>query len=723
MNGQDEIRTKALRRLAVIRLQYKTPKTKAAPPNYRPVQSTTQKCGTCRAYNGGRCQQYGTSVKSTYKCDTYRPDTAALREVIRTKHLPGKHDQRDHYRRSGNGQQSSASEEEQSSGAERPEKGRKRQPTKGERRSTVGRHKAAIPDPGKNLLSTQINMPPDIQAMARLFAQRIPTADLAEDGIETDSHVTAFFGLLPKSNTAEQVEQIANTTGPITITLGTVSLFTDNPGFDVVKVEADGSRLREINQRLGRLPNANNRNGYNPHMTIAYVKKGRGAAYVGDPYFNGRTITVTDLILSSRGEDGQWVQTPYPLLGNPVPKIPQQDSDIVNLTTKARAILAANTATAAPISEGFGVLKDASGEWRWVSVSSNAYRDRDREIVSEKALAEDVAYADRTKEYGPLRFWHMPGVDIGTCDYNAMHGRMLIESGTFKSKAIGERISKVAQNYQISIGFRHPPDQPDHNGVYKNIRRFERSLVPAGLAANPFTKIYVRSKDMNNAKIEALKTLLGDEAAAEVLSGAQSAQKQAEDMGVAFKDVNLNELAQSDPQAFLELALKNFDESTAEKGNTEKMGSEKVDEKEDEEDGDEEKPMPKTMKDFMDAIDQRFAAFEAKFLNAQPSATKDANTALAEASALQSQQIQQIRTDMEAKVKSLTDQLQTAVKELKELQVTPAAFEAGYRPSEAAETTKETEAEVETEKAAQSGGYDGFLSFLSGPLNGQQPPQ
>jgi len=77
------------------------------------------------------------------------------------------------------------------------------------------------------------------------------------------------------------------------------------------------------------------------------------------------------------------------------------------------------------------VFKQADGRYRWVTFSSNAFEDGDREIVSTKALADDVAHSDATGDYGPLLFWHMPQAELGACDYRALHDRMLIESGTF----------------------------------------------------------------------------------------------------------------------------------------------------------------------------------------------------------------------------------------------------------------------------------------------------
>ncbi len=141
---------------------------------------------------------------------------------------------------------------------------------------------------------------------------------------------------------------------------------------------------------------------------------------------------------------------------------------------------------------GLFVYKESDGRYRWVAFSSNAYRDRDEEIVSIKALMDDVQRADKDGNYGPLRWWHVPGVDIGTCDFNMMNGRILIESGTFKNAAIARTVKEYADKLELSLGFTHPPDEPDASGVFHRIRRFERSLCPAGRVSNRFTRLIVQ---------------------------------------------------------------------------------------------------------------------------------------------------------------------------------------------------------------------------------------
>ena len=183
------------------------------------------------------------------------------------------------------------------------------------------------------------------------------------------------------------------------------------------------------------------------------------------------------------------------------------------------------------------VVKQADGKLRWLTFSSTAYRDRDGEIVSTKALADDVARADATGDYGPLRFWHLPGVELGVCDYNALAGRILIESGTFASEEIGEAFKEQADEYEVSLGFFHPASEPDKDGVYNTIRRFERSPLPKGKASNLFTQLSVKEStmDISAEKRQALEKLVGKEKSDEMLAQAEGVQKQADAAGVAFK--------------------------------------------------------------------------------------------------------------------------------------------------------------------------------------------
>lgn len=209
--------------------------------------------------------------------------------------------------------------------------------------------------------------------------------------------------------------------------------------------------------------------------------------------------------------------------------------------------------------KSFAVFKDDTDAWRWVARTTTAYRDRDGEIITTKALDADAARMTTSGQYGPLRYWHIglpdpfnpaapwgPGLDIGTCDYSAFIGRTSIESGTFTNHAIGKAFADSAADYELSPGFFHPPDLPNAAGEYTAIRRFERSVVPTqyGRASNLFTGLTVKEHRMDDAtykaRVEAfLKDMnakgVPEQVAAGALAGMQQADKSAEQQGIAFK--------------------------------------------------------------------------------------------------------------------------------------------------------------------------------------------
>lgn len=178
-----------------------------------------------------------------------------------------------------------------------------------------------------------------------------------------------------------------------------------------------------------------------------------------------------------------------------------------------------------PQSNSFTVFKDARGQWRWLARTTTAFEDRDQEVLSLKALEADADRADADKLYGPLRWWHIgtpdsqhptapwgPGLDLGWCDFNAVSGKTLIESGTFKTEAIARWAATNADQLGLSPGFFHPRTEPDQDGVFHHIRRFERSIAPKDRVSNPFTAFAVTQhrtyKETTPVRPEQIITLL-----------------------------------------------------------------------------------------------------------------------------------------------------------------------------------------------------------------------
>lgn len=166
--------------------------------------------------------------------------------------------------------------------------------------------------------STQISLPYNLTERIKRFGRMIPDEFLAGDGRETDIHVTVKYGL--HTTNPNEVEDIIKSFGDFPITLGRVSIFEGNKGdeqrggdsFDVVKVDIDSPALMRLNKELCNLDHTDTHPKYVPHITIAYLKPGKGKQYIGMDDFKGDGFVAKSVIFSSR--DGVYTEIP---LSNP----------------------------------------------------------------------------------------------------------------------------------------------------------------------------------------------------------------------------------------------------------------------------------------------------------------------------------------------------------------------------------------------------------------------
>lgn len=192
------------------------------------------------------------------------------------------------------------------------------------------------------------------------------------------------------------------------------------------------------------------------------------------------------------------------------------------------------------------------GRWRWVAISSTAFLDREEEIVSREGISKSIARADDTKSYGPLLFWHEPGIVLGECDFQAQHDLCLIESGLWRDDEVGEAARKSVDDspgyWGISIGFL-PLAGSSHevvngrivNVVWKDLQIAERSTLPSSQAATWYSSITNKSTEdvMDERKKKQLASLLGEDLALQVLADAEEVNKNATPDAV-FKDTEPN---------------------------------------------------------------------------------------------------------------------------------------------------------------------------------------
>lgn len=99
-------------------------------------------------------------------------------------------------------------------------------------------------------------------------------------GYEKEPHITIVYGLHnDKIDREELYEKIEEVIRPIRVEVDTIGFF-ENEEYDVVKFDVPVTpELKEYRKTFMKFPNTQSFPEYHPHMTIAYVKKGKGKTY------------------------------------------------------------------------------------------------------------------------------------------------------------------------------------------------------------------------------------------------------------------------------------------------------------------------------------------------------------------------------------------------------------------------------------------------------------
>lgn len=118
-------------------------------------------------------------------------------------------------------------------------------------------------------------------------------------GREDEMHCTVLYGIHDKKATA--TKKVLKNEKPFEISLGKVSMFTNPEKFDVLKVEVIGKKLHTLHNLLrDNLEVTESYPEYKPHITIAYLKKGKCKSLVGSDEFLGTKAKVDKVVFSSR---------------------------------------------------------------------------------------------------------------------------------------------------------------------------------------------------------------------------------------------------------------------------------------------------------------------------------------------------------------------------------------------------------------------------------------
>lgn len=191
---------------------------------------------------------------------------------------------------------------------------------------------------------------------------------------------------------------------------------------------------------------------------------------------------------------------------------------------------------------GLTAFKDKHGDWRWVSVHSNRYRDREGEIFPEIAHREFVARVDATGEFPPLYLWHTPVAEIGRADQIDYADGFVVATGTFN--ALGVRAAERLAEYPGALGCSHgfSYDRSWLKGsVYDRYHTFEITVLPLEYAANTLTAFDVSAKEalmpLTGPKRDFFVAALGEEDTRAIESRLDALRQHAETQGIDFKSL------------------------------------------------------------------------------------------------------------------------------------------------------------------------------------------
>lgn len=196
----------------------------------------------------------------------------------------------------------------------------------------------------------------------------------------------------------------------------------------------------------------------------------------------------------------------------------------------------------AAIFSSFQVFK-AGGRYLWLARHTNNFEDRDQEILSGKS---HDAYAARVGmglvDKPELWTWHSKGSRIGQADEVWTHRPkdypdvcFVFALGHFDDDPISQRAAKTLERKQGSVelshGFTYPP-YALKNGVYEIYNTFEISVLPQGMAANPYTSFEeIQAMALSDRQRQWIKDTGGDE----LLARVERAQSESEKDGETLK--------------------------------------------------------------------------------------------------------------------------------------------------------------------------------------------
>lgn len=212
--------------------------------------------------------------------------------------------------------------------------------------------------------------------------------------------------------------------------------------------------------------------------------------------------------------------------------------------------------TAASRNEALCIVKQADGQMRWITRYSNAWEDKEKELLLEAAHKEYIAWAYDTKKFPELWLWHTPGTRFGKADFLDFDSGFSIASGLVDNgkEHIAEALAASSKQLGVSHGFLSVQD-----GKYiTKYRTFEISVLPLERAAawgTSFDLLGGTDMALTKERRSFMVQALGEEAVASLEKSTEAAAKEMERSGAEYKEVTAG--TETAPPAHAEVAAVN----------------------------------------------------------------------------------------------------------------------------------------------------------------------
>lgn len=147
------------------------------------------------------------------------------------------------------------------------------------------------------------HMPREFADHIRHLTRQIDRREIVKPAFEPGEqpHVTVLYGLHTK-NPAEVHQAVKSSNPPPSaeVEVGKLGVFRTSK-FDVLKFDVKSPDLERLHHQVKKLPNSFSFGSYEPHVTVAYLKRGTADKYAAwlDSALQGRRVRVGSLVFST----------------------------------------------------------------------------------------------------------------------------------------------------------------------------------------------------------------------------------------------------------------------------------------------------------------------------------------------------------------------------------------------------------------------------------------